>query len=86
MQALDLHLDSAEIRCPLLQLHGVPDSVFKLGDARVIHDSALSTDKTLMLWDDGDHCLYNHWEERNMCAADWFGGSGWATSPFTRIE
>jgi len=72
MQALDLHLDSAEIRCPLLQLHGVPDSVFKLGDARVIHDRALSTDKTLMLWDDGDHCLYNHWEERNMCAADWF--------------
>jgi len=72
MQTLDLHLDSARIRCPLLQLHGVPDSVFKLADARVIHDRASTTDKTLMLWVDGDHCLYNHWEERNMCAADWF--------------
>jgi dienelactone hydrolase len=39
----------ARPRCPLLQLHGAPDAVFLLENARVIHDAAASTDKRLMI-------------------------------------
>jgi dipeptidyl aminopeptidase/acylaminoacyl peptidase len=72
MQQLDLSADVSEIRCPLLQLHSPIDSVFMLANARPIHDRASSTDKTLLIWQDGDHCIYNHWEEKNMAVADWF--------------
>ena len=30
------------------------------GMAQLIHDAAPSPDKRLMIWEDGDHCLYNH--------------------------
>lgn len=60
------------IRCPLLQLHGVPDQVFLLENARRIYDEAASENKTLLIWDDGDHCIYNHTEEKNLVVADWF--------------
>jgi esterase/lipase len=72
MQQLDLSAAVSEIRCPLLQLHSPIDSVFMLDNARPIHDRASSTDKTLLIWQDGDHCIYNHWEEKNMAVADWF--------------
>ena len=71
-QAFDLSERAADIRCPLLQLHGEPDQVFLLENARAIHDLASSTDKTLLLWPDGDHCIYNHSEEKNVVVADWF--------------
>jgi dienelactone hydrolase len=72
MDPLDLRADVAKIRCPLLQLHSVPDSVFLLENARLIHDDASSTDKTLLIWEDGDHCMYNHSDEKNMVVGDWF--------------
>ena len=72
MQALDLGPLAASITCPLLQLHGAPDTVFLLENARGIFDGAASPDKTLLVWDDGDHCIYNHSEEKNLVVAEWF--------------
>jgi alpha-beta hydrolase superfamily lysophospholipase len=72
LQGLDVSRDVTAIRCPLLQLHSVPDQVFLLENARPIHDHAASPDKTFLLWEDGDHCIYNHFEEKNMVVADWF--------------
>jgi alpha-beta hydrolase superfamily lysophospholipase len=72
LKELDLSRGVLSIGCPLLQLHSVPDQVFLLENARPIHDLAASTDKTLLIWEDGDHCIYNHFEEKNMCVADWF--------------
>ncbi len=72
MEQLDLDQDVEAIRCPLLQLHSIPDPIFHLANARPIHDRASSKDKTLLIWDDGDHCMYNHSDEKHMVVADWF--------------
>ena len=72
LQALDITQMVVSIACPVLQLHGVPDQVFLLENARAICDEAGSGDKTLLIWDDGDHCIYNHSDEKNIIVADWF--------------
>jgi len=61
-----------QLSCPLLQLHGEPDQIFLLENARRIHDGASSEDKTLIIWRDGDHCIYNHTHEKYCQLADWF--------------
>ncbi len=60
------------IACPLLQLHGAPDALFTLEEARPIYDAAPTDDKTLVVWEDGDHCLYNRSHEKHCLIADWF--------------
>lgn len=72
MKQMDITDAVANILCPLLQLHSVPDSVFLLENARRIHDGASSADKTILVWEDGDHCMYNHSDEKNMVVGDWF--------------
>jgi alpha-beta hydrolase superfamily lysophospholipase len=64
--------DLAGLRCPLLVLHGTPDQVFLVANARQLHDAAASKDKTWLEWADGDHCIYNHSLEKHTLIADWF--------------
>lgn len=70
--ALRLRGADNRVTCPLLQLHGGADQVVTLEEARPIYDEALARDKTLLLWDDGDHCVYNHSHEKHCAIADWF--------------
>jgi dipeptidyl aminopeptidase/acylaminoacyl peptidase len=72
LDAIDVTSSLEQLRAPLLQLHSIPDQVFSLANARQIHDRANSSDKTLLVWNDGDHCIYNHAAERNCTVADWF--------------
>jgi alpha-beta hydrolase superfamily lysophospholipase len=74
MARLDLSEEVKQMSCPLLVLHGVPDTVFTFANARSLYEAAGSADKTLLAWDDGDHCLYNHANEKNWMVADWFSG------------
>ncbi len=70
-----LHLDAAalaRLTCPLLVLHGTPDQVFLVENARTLYAGAASRDKTWREWADGDHCLYNHSMEKHTLVADWF--------------
>lgn len=60
------------LRCPLLVLHGTPDPVFDVSNARALFDGAAATDKTWIEWPDGDHCIYNHSLEKHTLVADWF--------------
>jgi len=62
----------ALLRCPLLVLHGTPDQVFLVENARALYDGAGSTDKTWREWPDGDHCIYNHTAEKHILVGDWF--------------
>ncbi|MFI6170374.1 alpha/beta hydrolase family protein [Nocardia sp. NPDC051052] len=64
--------DLAHLTCPLLVLHGTPDQVFLVENARALYTSAASPDKTWREWVDGDHCLYNHSLEKHTIVADWF--------------
>lgn len=72
LRSFDLTETSDQICCPLLQLRSENDNVFLLSPARLIYDGAASTDKTIYVWSQGDHCLYDRPEERNLTIADWF--------------
>ncbi|WP_430333956.1 hypothetical protein [Rhodococcus sp. ACT016] len=43
----------------------------KLEDQQPFLDGA-ARDATLRVWEDGEHTIYNHAEERNDLVADWF--------------
>ncbi|PHV66979.1 alpha/beta hydrolase family protein [Williamsia muralis] len=64
--------DLAALRCPLHVMHGTPDQIFLINNARAIHDWAGSTDKTFTEFPDGDHCIYNHSHDKHTTIADWF--------------
>ncbi len=72
LHGMDLHDNVASITCPLLVLHGGEDPLFTVSSAQAILEGANSTDKTMIVWDDGDHCVYNHAFERNALTAEWF--------------
>ncbi|GAA4481861.1 alpha/beta fold hydrolase [Rhodococcus olei] len=59
------------IRCPLLVLHGGADPLVELADQQPFLDGA-DGDASLRVWEDGEHTLYNHADERNDLVADWF--------------
>lgn len=69
---LALPPEANAIACPLLVLHGGADPLFSVEEASAIAEGAPVADKQILLWDDGDHCLYNHSFEKHVLAADWF--------------
>lgn len=60
------------IVCPLLVLHGGNDPLVQLTDQEPFLDAAVTTDKTLQIWPDGEHTIYNHGSDRTSMVADWF--------------
>jgi pimeloyl-ACP methyl ester carboxylesterase len=72
LAAFDLGPSLANIKCPLLITHGGADAIFSLANARRIYDEAGAADRHFAVWEDGDHCVYNHAVERNCLIADWF--------------
>jgi pimeloyl-ACP methyl ester carboxylesterase len=61
-----------QLTCPLLVQHGAKDPVFRITNARLIHDLAGSIDRTWQEWEDGDHCLDNHAKEKFRRVGEWF--------------
>ena len=59
------------LRCPLLVLHGTPDQVFLIDNARALYDQAGTADKAFREFPDGDHCIYNHSHEKHTIIGDW---------------
>lgn len=72
LAALSLGPALADLRCPLLVLHGARDQVFRLSSAQEIYELAASDKKEMVIWEDGDHCIYNHSDDRNAVLGDWF--------------
>ncbi len=72
LQALTLPPEANRITCPLLVLHGGADPLFSVEEAVAIAQGAPAADRQVLLWDDGDHCLYNHTFEKHALIADWF--------------
>jgi alpha-beta hydrolase superfamily lysophospholipase len=64
--------DLQDLRCPLHVVHGTPDRVFLIENARSIYEYAASQEKTFSEFPDGDHCIYNRAHERNCLITDWF--------------
>ena len=61
----------ASVSCPLLIVHGAMDHLVSTDDARSLFDWAKSTDKQMVIYSDGDHCVYNHANDKHNLISDW---------------
>jgi esterase/lipase len=61
----------AAVSCPLLIVHGAMDHLVSNEDARSLFDWAQSIDKQLVIYSDGDHCIYNHSDDKHNLISDW---------------
>lgn len=60
------------ITCPLFLNHGKPDPLFSAAGIQKIYEEAASENKTIKLWEDGNHCVTNHATEVITMVTDWF--------------
>lgn len=62
---------SVSMGCPLLIVHGGRDPLVSIDHAKekIIHTNSPS--KHMVIFSDGDHCVYNHADDRNDLIADW---------------
>lgn len=72
IRQLSFTSEANHIECALLQLHGALDPLSLIEASRHIYEDASSTDKQIIVWRDGDHCVYNHSHEKHSIMADWF--------------
>ncbi|WP_215817185.1 dioxygenase [Pimelobacter sp. 30-1] len=56
----------------VLVVHGGQDPIVSREEQQPFLDAAVGV-ATLRTWEDGDHTIYNHGEERTAYVADWFG-------------
>jgi alpha-beta hydrolase superfamily lysophospholipase len=59
------------VRCPLLVVHGGKDPLISDGDAQNLFNRAASEDKQMVVFSDGDHCIYNHADDKLSLICDW---------------
>jgi pimeloyl-ACP methyl ester carboxylesterase len=59
------------LTCPLLVVQGGNDPVVTMEHAERMLDRAQSPDKRLELFSDGDHCIYNHSDDKHALIGDW---------------
>lgn len=56
---------------PLLVVHGGRDPLVSDGLVQMVHDLVPTDDREMVVFTDGDHCIYNHKEDRDTLIADW---------------
>jgi alpha-beta hydrolase superfamily lysophospholipase len=57
--------------CPLLIIQGGSDPLVSDEEATEIFESVCANDKTMLIFSDGDHCIYNHAEDKHNLIGDW---------------
>ncbi|MGY8678558.1 alpha/beta fold hydrolase [Bradyrhizobium sp. UFLA05-153] len=62
------------IPCATLVLEGGADALVKPGSQSAFLEGNTDPRSCLKSWPDGEHTIYNHRDERNTLAADWFSG------------
>lgn len=81
LDALGLPPERNRIACPLLLLIGGADALFTPDETLPLAEAAPGADRTVLFWDDGDHCIYNHTHEKHALIADWFADRLGARGP-----
>ncbi|MFI0087901.1 alpha/beta hydrolase [Streptomyces bobili] len=56
---------------PLLVVQGGADPMVSMDLARILLRGAPTDDKRMVVFSDGDHCVYNHKQDRDALVADW---------------
>jgi esterase/lipase len=70
-RTVDPMAPDASVTCPLLVVHGGLDPLVSTDDARSVFDWANSADKQMVIYSDGDHCVYNHSDDKHNLISDW---------------
>ncbi|HEX9058926.1 MAG TPA: alpha/beta hydrolase, partial [Clostridia bacterium] len=60
------------IESSLLVIHGGKDHLFSVQNIQKLYNEASSSDKTIKIWESGNHCCTNYSTEVTCTAADWF--------------
>ena len=58
-------------RYPLLIVHGGKDPMIPTAASEMLLAAASTDDKEMVVFSDGDHCIYNHRDDRDAMIADW---------------
>jgi esterase/lipase len=70
-RTIDPMAPDTSVSCPLLIVHGGLDPLVSTEDARSVFDWASSADKQMIIFSDGDHCVYNHSDDKHNVIGDW---------------
>lgn len=72
VERLSLHAGCHQTQAAILVLEGGSDELVAPGSQAAFFGLARTPHVQSMRWDDGQHTLYNHAQQRNDLAADWF--------------
>jgi len=61
----------ASFLASLLVVHGGSDPLVAFDDAASLFEGTQATDKGMLVYSDGDHCVYNHADDKHDLIADW---------------
>ncbi|MEM9196881.1 MAG: alpha/beta fold hydrolase [Pseudomonadota bacterium] len=61
----------APVPCPLLVVQGGRDPIITAEAAQAMFEAGSSEDRHLVTFDDGDHCIYNHADDKTALIGDW---------------
>ncbi len=59
------------VDCPYLVVQGGKDPLVAMAEAEQVLDWAQTADKTMVVFSDGNHCIYNHEDDKRDLIADW---------------
>lgn len=59
------------INYPLLLVHGAEDHLVSNEIAKTLYDGVPTQDKRMVVFSDGDHCIYRRRQDRDILIADW---------------
>jgi alpha-beta hydrolase superfamily lysophospholipase len=59
------------VACPYLVIQGGKDPLVAMSEAEQVLDWAQTADKTMVVFSDGNHCIYNHEDDKQDLIADW---------------
>jgi len=66
--AMDTRLRVGQLRLPLLVMHGTADKLADPSGSQVLYDAVQSSDKTLKLWNESRHEIFNELDKAEVIA------------------
>lgn len=68
---IDVRNIGARVTCPVLIVHGQRDPLISDQEVQEIYSCLASSDKHMITFSDGDHCIYNHADDKHIVMTDW---------------
>jgi alpha-beta hydrolase superfamily lysophospholipase len=69
--SIDVSKIGSRVTCQVLVIHGNRDPLISDDEMQRLFSSLASLDKQMIMFSDGDHCIYNHADDKYVAIADW---------------